>query len=299
MDENQLNDIFDKEMIKRLKRDVPSTQEVADLISQIISAVQEAKAHMEKMMMEHKMQMDSDMKSSLEDCMARLDAFNEKLEKKAEKVLENVQKNVKIDVDQITVELYKELQKIKDLIPPATDLSDIFQKLTVLENKPVILPTPEQTRDAIESLKGEERTDKSAIKGIEAIEEKIKSIELRPSSVIGGPRGIQLYVDGVKEGQAGTVNFIAGSGVSLVYARSHGRNDITISASGGAMTVLAATGTINDTNVTFTVASEPTLAIINGISYRTTGGAITWSYLAGTVTLSQPVGTGGDIYFIS
>lgn len=64
----------------------------------------------------------------------------------------------------------------------------------------------------------------------------------------------------------------------------------------GSLTVLSATGTINDTNLLFDFASEPKLIFINGIAYRSTGGAITWSYAAPTATLSQPVGTGGDIF---
>lgn len=64
----------------------------------------------------------------------------------------------------------------------------------------------------------------------------------------------------------------------------------------GSLGILAVAGTIDDSNLTFTVGSLPTVLIINGGTYKTTGGSITWSYLAGTITLSSAVGTGGSIF---
>lgn len=60
--------------------------------------------------------------------------------------------------------------------------------------------------------------------------------------------------------------------------------------------IITISGTIDDSNVTFTSTSEPDILVINGGSYRPTGGAYTWSYSAGTITLSSAVGTGGNIY---
>lgn len=54
-------------------------------------------------------------------------------------------------------------------------------------------------------------------------------------------------------------------------------------------------GTINDTNVIFTTPIQPQLLIINGLSYLPTGGSYTWTYSNGTITLSNPVGSGGSI----
>lgn len=75
---------------------------------------------------------------------------------------------------------------------------------------------------------------------------------------------------------------------------------LLVSSTGGSgVTVLTVTGTINDLNVTFTTTSLPTLLAINGGFYQQSGGSITWSYLAGTITLSSPVGTGGSIFGVS
>ena len=65
-----------------------------------------------------------------------------------------------------------------------------------------------------------------------------------------------------------------------------------------ALSILTATGTINDTNLAFTFTSQPTVLIINGAVYQQTGGAITWTWSDPTATLSVAVGTGGSIFGI-
>lgn len=84
----------------------------------------------------------------------------------------------------------------------------------------------------------------------------------------------------------------AGSGVSI--SQSGGVKTISTSS----LAVITITGTVNDSNKTFTAASQPTLLNINGAFYQQTGGAYTWTYVAGTITLSQPIGTGGQIFGI-
>lgn len=150
-------------------------------------------------------------------------------------------------------------------------------------------------RDKLESLEGDERTDKTAIKGIEEIEEKIKAIEIRPTGGAGRSL-LQLYVDGAKKGAVQYINLVAGSGVALTYSSAYGRNDITISATGsGSFSILTATGTIDDSNKDFTFVSKPSFIVVNGASRIENTG---WTWNAGTLTatLSNPVGTGGDLY---
>ena len=152
-------------------------------------------------------------------------------------------------------------------------------------------------RQSLEALKDNDRLDKSAVKGIEGIEEEIKnikSIKITGGGGGHGGRGVQLKVDGVKKGLAQEINLIPGAGITISYSAAYGRNDITITATGtAALTPIAMTGTINDTNVDFTAASEPSLVIINGASYRH-GKGVT---IAGTtITLDNPVGVGGDLY---
>ncbi len=53
-------------------------------------------------------------------------------------------------------------------------------------------------------------------------------------------------------------------------------------------------GAVNDSNVTFTVVNTPVFIVVNGGVY-TAGLGIFSSYVAPTITLSSPVGTGGFI----
>jgi hypothetical protein len=87
----------------------------------------------------------------------------------------------------------------------------------------------------------------------------------------------------------------AGSNVTITET-VNGRKRISVAPA--ALSVIALTGAIDDSNMTFTAASQPTLLCINGSFYQKTGGAFTWDYLAGTITISSPVGTGGSIFGI-
>lgn len=89
------------------------------------------------------------------------------------------------------------------------------------------------------------------------------------------------------------------AGTNVTITRN-ANGDKVINATGGSgITVLAATGTIDDTNTIFTFTSEPTIVVINGASYAATstvGGTLAWTNVGTTVTLAFPVGTGGSIY---
>lgn len=176
------------------------------------------------------------------------------------------------------------VERLKPFIPTTDEL------------KKEILGAP--VRDSLEALEGEDRLDIKAVKGLEKYEERIHSLEIRPIGKGGGARGLMLYTNGTKRGMIQSLNLIPGTNVTLTYSYAFGRQDVTISASGsgGGLSVLTVTGTVDDSNLSFTVASQPTLVIINGASYRTTSDSITWTYLAGTLTLSQAVGAGGSIY---
>jgi hypothetical protein len=149
--------------------------------------------------------------------------------------------------------------------------------------------TPEQVRDKLEKLSGDERIDASAIKGLE----KGANITDKRISLIGGGRGVYLYVDGVKKGNIKTLNLIPGTGVALTYALSYGRNDITISSSSTALGILTATGTVNGSNAAFTFVSKPNFVISDGASYRENKG---WTWTGATLTVTMDIAPSYDIY---
>lgn len=130
-------------------------------------------------------------------------------------------------------------------------------------------------------------------------QKKLDAVRPAGGVFIGPSRGVFLYTDGTKRGLQNTLNLIPGTGISVSYNRASGRNDITITATGeatGAMAVITVTGTIDDSNTSFTAASEPTLVVVNGASYRDGHGCT----ISGTsITLDNPPGTGGDIYALA
>lgn len=63
---------------------------------------------------------------------------------------------------------------------------------------------------------------------------------------------------------------------------------------GSGLTLESPVGSVDDSNVTFTVSNEPDHIIVNGAKYRE-GQGIYQSYSAGTITLAAAVGTGGFI----
>lgn len=109
-----------------------------------------------------------------------------------------------------------------------------------------------------------------------------------------GPRGFGNLIRGYFQSQVLSIK--AGSGIRVT-----GEGEVIISAvsTGGGFAEVTITGTINDSNVTFTSATEPTYLVMNGAWYKQTGGAITWTYSGGTITLSSPVGTGGSIFGVA
>ncbi len=143
--------------------------------------------------------------------------------------------------------------------------------------------------------------EQEAIKDLPELAKKVQQIELRPTNRGGGAKGFMLYVDGAKKLlTANTLNLIAGTGVTLAYNYSQGRNDITISASGGAGGggILAATGTVDGSNAVFSFASAPAQVIIDGVPKQKTqsDGTVNWT---GTTTITLALAPNFDIYGIS
>jgi len=138
------------------------------------------------------------------------------------------------------------------------------------------IPTEEELAGLVKTF----LKKKISTKDINGLEEMLDDLRRKTSAFVRG----------------GGDTVAAGTGITI--SQSEGVKTISVSGTGG-FTVLTATGTRDDSNLIFTFTQEPTLVNVNGTFYRQTGGAITWSYLAGTVTLSSPVGINGDIYGIA
>lgn len=82
------------------------------------------------------------------------------------------------------------------------------------------------------------------------------------------------------------------AGLTITLNNPVGTGGFIRSAFGTGITVENPTGTVDDSNVSFTVSNEPKYIVVNGAQYFSGAG---YTYLAGTITLDNPVGTGGFI----
>lgn len=191
----------------------------------------------------------------------------------------------------LTDAIQKKINSVKDGAPgrPGKD-ADEPRIISQIE-KGIRVPkdgspdSPLEIKKKIESLTGDERIDKSAIKGLENGDNGVR--------LVGGNRGIALYVGGVKKGFARTINFIGGTNITITHTLSNGRNDILIDNSSSGLTNLPATGAINSVNADFTFAQKPTYIISDGAWYKENKG---WTWNAGTLTATMTIPPNDDIY---
>lgn len=81
-------------------------------------------------------------------------------------------------------------------------------------------------------------------------------------------------------------------GLTITLDNPIGTGGFIRSAFGTGISIETPTGTVDDSNVDFTVSNEPKYIVVNGAQYFSGAG---YTYLAGTITLDNPVGTGGFI----
>lgn len=285
----KLEEILKKiEAYETLGGDVPTTKEVADVFDALVKVMKEAVVAMEKRVSNG----EGELSKKGEELSKKMREIQEKwnylssLEEKG-KMMEDVHGKVSMDMkgkmDEI-LSLYTRLKSIN-----ASDIATQASRIALDALKPLV-PTPDTLKkelaprdivEKLESLGGENRLDKKAIKGIEEIEKEIAGIPR--GRVMGGARGIQLYTDSTKRGMANTVNFLAGAGITLTYTYSSGRNDITLSATAGGASEVP-TGTVDGSNTVFTFVASPkviivdqgrTLILNNGFTADATGLIIT------------------------
>ena len=82
------------------------------------------------------------------------------------------------------------------------------------------------------------------------------------------------------------------AGLTITLNDPIGTGGFIRSAFGTGISIETPTGTVDDSNVDFTVTNEPKYIVVNGAQYFAGAG---YTYLAGTITLDYPIGTGGFI----
>lgn len=169
---------------------------------------------------------------------------------------------------------------IQKVMPKVRDGKDAPELSVIVSAVMLRIAQPKDGKDAdveavIQSVIKKIVDDKKlTVNDISGLREEIASY--RSQLAFGGMRG-------------GGDTVVAGSGVTF----SIDANGNKVINAGAGLSVLAATGTINDTNTAFTFASAPTFVVVNGAFYRDGSGCT----IAGVnVTLDNPIGSGGSIF---
>lgn len=103
-----------------------------------------------------------------------------------EKMLKEHEERMK-KVDDSMTKIEERMAKVKDGYTPVKG-KDFFDGRNGADGTKL---SPQQMRDKLETLKGDERTDKSAIRGIEELEKEIKDLKEQVKRSKGGIRGMR------------------------------------------------------------------------------------------------------------
>lgn len=189
-----------------------------------------------------------------------------------------------VDLNEVARRAAALVPKPKDGDTPVVDLKKIAKsaaKYVKVPEAPAVEAVDPDTvlQKVVEMLKSGDV--KLHVKNLEGFEQTIAPIR-NLAAKNGGIRG-------------GGDTVAAGTNVTIT---TNGSGQKVINALGANLAVITVTGTVDDSNKTFSAATQPTLLNINGAFYLKTGGAYTWTYAGTTITLNQPVGAGGSIFGI-
>src|SRR3990167_6554202 len=256
-----------EEIAKILERDVPSTQEVADLVAQIIEVVRQAKEFLEKQAIDNKKDLNSFVNRLTEQEVIKISEALDNLEKKAEKVVKSIKEKTALDLDSITRNLYKELKKLEDSIPQKADFTEVYGKIKEVESKivPVKEVSGEKIVDKINELpiEPEFQIEKEHIKGLE---DELKAIRSGPRGGGGASRGVfQPKLDRFKDD-------CNGSNKTFYLSREPLATD-TIEVSGTDFPIIL------DPTVDFTVSGK-TLTLTSAVPAPSLGATLICKYYA-------------------
>ncbi len=166
-----------------------------------------------------------------------------------------------------------------------TELAAMIPTIEEIETKLPVLG--KEIRNALELLQGDDRLDISAIRGVEKLQLEILAAQKsgKPVSFVGGARGIYVYIGGIKKGIMNTLNFVAGTGMTIAYSKVNGFDTLTFNSSGGGVTVETPVEIPNAVITVFTVSARPKWIVADGTTYYEGAG---YSYASLQVTLDVP-----------
>lgn len=288
-----------KKIVDVLDSDRASSEEVAQVFAAMIETIKELNSKAE----EAREIGDKEVVGTCMEFINKLAISQERLGRLTVEFRDTSKKGL----DDLARKVFDEITIVKSLIPSIKDWAYLEQQIKEVEGKMPTVPeelSNEQLRDKLESLEGDSRTDKSAIKGIEEIEEKIGKLELRPigGTFGGGTRGVQLYVGGVKKGLAYYFDFVAGPNMTISDSLVNGLHTITFTSTGGSgFTELPATETPDGSRTQFTFATasaQPSFLVVDNVWMKavTASGTVNWTWNGGTKVATLSVPSSDDIF---
>lgn len=195
-------------------------------------------------------------------------------------------------VDNLLTRAEETIARVKDGKPgPKGDKGDTGVGLRGRDGSP---DTPEQVRNKLARLTGDDRLDISTIKGLTEELQKLRQAMATRGQVGWGAHPLVVQDSGVVKSKiARNINF--GTGLSVTVNSSG-----VITVSGTSTGYQAPTsGTINGTNTVFVFASEPNVIIVDGgrTMQKTSGdGTVNWT---GTTTITLSVAPVFDIFKVA
>lgn len=275
--ERKLNKL--EQIINLVDTDYAKTNEVAIFLAELIKAITNIKSSLKSDISS----LDSVITAVQENLLQKIGETKDRLETLVGETKKLVSDETRTLTRDISKRLADEVYRLEGLIAeipqfdPVTLRADTEAALAdlrklVSESK---LITAEQIRDNLESLTGDSRLDKSAIKGLDDW----LSRNIQPNRVIGGGMsGINLYASGTKIGAVKAINF-----ANTTASKVNGLDTITVLGSG---TFYSQTpvGAINGSNKTYTTSHTITTVFsfaINGqfihpVEYSLSGSTITF-----------------------
>lgn len=235
----------------------------------------------------------TEMEGMWKEISSKLLTAESKLETGNEKNFESLKKELTSEVSKQVNNMYGDWTKLSSLINKRIDelkdgedadeerVAEIV--LSKIPKQEIELDTPESIRGKLEGLIGDERLDKSAIKGIdEAIAEIAKTG--KATFVSGTAKPIRLTNNGTLiEKNIRNLNF-KGTAITSIVRNADGVIDITIDNS---FEELTATGAVDGANLSFIFTKKPTYIMSDGIRLRENHGW-TWTALTLTALLEVP-----------
>lgn len=290
----------------KITKDMASSDEVAQIFAVVLDVIVAIKESFGQEMAKNK---GEDVRQKKELQQYLLTEITD-AESRMQDLYKQIEKKEAVDIEQVRTQLLQEINTLRQAIPTIPSLDPIFSRINDIELKIAQIPqkdTTEQIRDGLESLKGDERLDKSAVKGIEELEKKIDE-KNKSGGFFGGGQRPPVTIQGFGLTVDKNVRFInfKGTGLTSVVRTADGVVTVTIAGGGAGSTNILTeklTPTTSGSDITLNLLSlSQTFSTIqwvskNGQLLDPNDGSFGWSRVGNTITVLNAGDS--DVFLVS